>query len=177
MLRYRGSLGFTLIELMVVVALVAVVATIAMPQFSLLIQSNQVQSTSNELYGALMYTRGEAVARGVPVTITAPSADGWTQGLKITSGSETLRDYSDTGLNQQSVNATGTKVSITFGPLGIVTKANGAVCTQGNCESIILICSKGGTGAKGKKITIEQNGNISSPTDAAATAGVTGCKA
>jgi type IV fimbrial biogenesis protein FimT len=65
MLRQPATLrGFTLLELMVVVAIVAVLATLGMPSFTRLIQANTVSSTANILLADLRYTRSEAIRRG-----------------------------------------------------------------------------------------------------------------
>ena len=63
--------GFTLIELVVVVALIAVVAGFAIPNFSSLMDRNRVTSVTNSSLGMLNYARNEAIRRGEPVTVTA----------------------------------------------------------------------------------------------------------
>lgn len=53
--------GFTLIELVVTMAIVAILAALAGPSFSSLIQRNRVSSGANQLLGAMMLTRSEAI--------------------------------------------------------------------------------------------------------------------
>lgn len=67
--------GFTLIELMIVVALIAIIAMVAVPGFSSLIESNRHKSTTNNVIGILNYARSEAVRRGEPVAVQARSGD------------------------------------------------------------------------------------------------------
>ncbi|PAT40363.1 pilus assembly protein FimT [Vandammella animalimorsus] len=62
-LRYvnlKSMRGFTLIELMVVVALLAVLATWAMPSFRVMIANNKVASTASDLQNLLLFARSEA---------------------------------------------------------------------------------------------------------------------
>lgn len=73
-LTYRGD-GFTLIEMMVSLSILAVLATIAVPSFQNLIRDNRLTAETNNLVGHLQYARSEAIKRRMPVTACA-SADG-----------------------------------------------------------------------------------------------------
>lgn len=66
--------GFTLIELMVTVAVAAVLLSIAAPSFSRLIASNRITAQTNEFVGGLNLARAEAVRQGQGVSIRSDSA-------------------------------------------------------------------------------------------------------
>lgn len=69
--------GFTLVELLITLSIVAVLVTLAAPSVAGLVQSSNVSSAVNTFLGDLRYTRSEAVRRGMPVVIcrsTAPEA-------------------------------------------------------------------------------------------------------
>lgn len=63
--------GFTLIELMVAVALVGVLVTVGIPSFSELLANSRMTAFSNDLVTEIYVTRSEAVKRGAAVTICA----------------------------------------------------------------------------------------------------------
>ncbi len=74
--------GFTLIELMITLAVAAVLLVLAVPSFRETIAENRLTVANNELVGALNLARLEAVKRGVPVAACA-SADGATCTIDI----------------------------------------------------------------------------------------------
>lgn len=91
----RRPSGFTLIELMVVVILLVVMATIAIPSFQSFIQNNRVTSKTNELFSALNLARSEALKTQRPVAACASSdgssctggwGDGWIVGIDAAGG-------------------------------------------------------------------------------------------
>jgi len=55
--------GFTLIEAMIVVALLAILSAVAIPSFRSMMANNRVSSASAELQALLLYARAEAVYR------------------------------------------------------------------------------------------------------------------
>lgn len=66
--------GFTLIELIIVLVLVSIVAAIALPSFSQLIESNRQTAVTNSFLGMVNYARAEAVRRGESVEVTPQGA-------------------------------------------------------------------------------------------------------
>lgn len=86
----KGSEGFTAIELMVVISIIAVLAALAGPSFSGLIERWRVRSAVEELQSMLYYARAEAIKRGGNVTLE-PASGGWTDGWEVKNGSNTLQ--------------------------------------------------------------------------------------
>jgi len=63
--------GFTLIELMVTLTVLAVLATIAIPSLQDFLVRSQRQQVTSELVSAMSLARAEAVKRATPVTLAA----------------------------------------------------------------------------------------------------------
>jgi len=76
--QYRS--GFTLIELMVTIAIAAILLAVAIPSFITTIASNRLTANANELVTALNLARSEAVKRGQEVVVRKTLTnweDGW----------------------------------------------------------------------------------------------------
>lgn len=57
----RHQSGFSLIELMTTVAVLAIILAIAFPSFTSVVNNNRLSSEANALVGAIQYARSEAV--------------------------------------------------------------------------------------------------------------------
>ncbi|HRY14609.1 MAG TPA: GspH/FimT family pseudopilin [Candidatus Competibacteraceae bacterium] len=69
--------GFTLTELMITIAVAAIVLAIGVPSFQQVVRNNQATSQMNDLIGSLSLARSEAVKRGRRV-VMCKSNDGAT---------------------------------------------------------------------------------------------------
>jgi type IV fimbrial biogenesis protein FimT len=69
--------GFTLVELMVTIAVVAIMVAIAVPSFDTLMQRNRMATAANEIVSALQTARMEAVRRNRRAVL-CPTTDGRT---------------------------------------------------------------------------------------------------
>ena len=66
--------GFTLIELIVTVAVAAILLTVGIPSFQQMMRNNRAAAHMNEMISALNLARSEAAKRGVRVSL-CPSTD------------------------------------------------------------------------------------------------------
>lgn len=69
------NIGFTLVELMITLAVAAIVVTAGVPSFMSMIASNRVTAASNEMVTALNLAKSEAIRSGQN-TVLCKSADG-----------------------------------------------------------------------------------------------------
>ncbi len=80
--RRRPSPGFTMPELVVAMAITALLTAIAVPSFSGLTASQRAKTVSSELFESLLRTRSEAIVRNANVTI-APIGSAWVSGWQV----------------------------------------------------------------------------------------------
>lgn len=133
----KSALGFTLIELMVTIAVLAIVAAIAMPSMQGIVRSNRLSAASTELVTALQLARAEAVRRNARVTVCASidglacaATDKWARWIvmgrdNVSGTNDVIRDSTVQGDMQVSGPAGG----IRFRPSGLLdTPQVMAVC-------------------------------------------------
>lgn len=77
--------GFTLIELMIAIALLGIIAALAAPSMANFVIRQRVSSQANELMLSLAFARSEAIKRNVPIRLLprTNSAEGWQEGWCI----------------------------------------------------------------------------------------------
>ncbi|HEX5515242.1 MAG TPA: GspH/FimT family pseudopilin, partial [Gammaproteobacteria bacterium] len=61
--------GFTVVELMIAVAIFAIIVSIGVPSFQSLVANNRLTSVTNQLVGDLHYARSEALKLRQDVTL------------------------------------------------------------------------------------------------------------
>lgn len=132
--------GFTLVELLCALTVLAILALAAAPSFSSLISSQRVRGASLDLTSALVLARSEAVKRNATVTLAATGA-AWTAGWRVTAGAETVRSFGPYGgltITPSAAGAlalgndgrlTGAAMSFEVAPSGD-TSAASRVCVQ-----------------------------------------------
>lgn len=79
-LLQRKSDGFTLVELMIVIVILAILMAVGVPSFRELIASQRIRAAASALYDSLLLARSEAIKRNNTVTITVNAGDlanGW----------------------------------------------------------------------------------------------------
>jgi len=78
--EFSAHHGFTIIELMIAIAVIAIITSLALPSYRTLIEKRQVTSSAQQVAAFLSAAKIEAVKRNQDVRLTKGTSDGWCLG-------------------------------------------------------------------------------------------------
>ena len=116
-MKLSSNNGFTMLELIVVLAMVGILSVVAVPSFTQQIKQNRLTSTANQLHSIFKFARSEAAKREEKVDLDAKQGE-WIVKL----GSEILNVFKPShssvsiegGLDDIVVSATGSTSNNSF---------------------------------------------------------------
>jgi type IV fimbrial biogenesis protein FimT len=177
--------GFSLIELIVVMAIAAVLLGIGVPNLSQYIVSSRLSGASNEFFTALNVARSEAVRRGVQVTLMTNAAansrdwtSGWTMFVDsnrdgtLNAGEEVLRVGTALEAPMTMYGSTNFGTSVGFDSSGRLTSGGGSfvICNgtslvvAGLARSRAVLLNSAGRA----RMAVDSNGDLIPETDTGA---------
>ena len=120
--------GFTLIELMVTIAVLAILVAIALPNYQAFVLNSRMTAQANDFLTSLHLARSEAVKRNAAVTMSARVGN-WANGWRIAdAGGNVLREHPAL---EGASSLGGAMTTITFRPNGQAVTTTFNLCNPG----------------------------------------------
>jgi type IV fimbrial biogenesis protein FimT len=150
--------GFTLIELMITVAIMSILLTVGLPSFQSIIASSRLTAAANAMVSALQLARMEALKQHKPVAITKKNGD-WKNGWIVFV--DTNRNNSQGSDEPTIASFDAISPTVKIKPVSTYTNyldydESGRVNVGGN----FLFCSPADTPTEFRKVIIAATGRI-----------------
>lgn len=111
----RRPMGFTLIELITTVTVMAILAGIAVPSFSAFIANQRIRNVSFDLMAAITLARSQAVTRNESVSLRK-AGTAWDGGWTVSDG--TLTFHTQEAYKNLSITDSASSNAVTYGKDG-----------------------------------------------------------
>ena len=79
--RHRHRNGFSLIEMLIAIAVVGIILAIGVPSFKKMFDSNKLKGGSDALYFMFSLAKTESIKRNANIYLTVESGDSWCVGV------------------------------------------------------------------------------------------------
>lgn len=173
--QYFRQQAFTLIELVVVIAIAAILLTLAVPPYQDFIKRNGVESLQSRFAAAVVTARTEAASRNT-ITSLCASADGatcggvddWTKGWIVfvdatgtgtfVAGEEVLLSFQTSSTYKVRLQSE-TATSPSTGKLALISFTNQGF-THNSARAFATICEPKNDNKYAKGLTIERSGRV-----------------
>ena len=140
MLVAMKSAGFTLIELMITIVILAILLYVALPNFAVWMQNTQIRTAGEAILNGMQLARTEAIRRNVNVELRMDVSSGWT--ARVAGTGEVIQSRlagEGSATAMITVTPAGT-TTVTFNSFGSVgTNADGtAAVTEIKIDSVAI---------------------------------------
>lgn len=119
----KPAKGFTVIELLIGIAVLGVLASLSVPSMRNLVISQRVKTAASDLHVSLTLARSEAIKRNAAVLVEPVNTANWALGWSVKAGTETL----STQQAYPNVVFTGPAASVSYVGTGRVSGVTAAI--------------------------------------------------
>lgn len=147
--RRTTARGFTLVEALTVLAVIAVLATVAMPMLANVLAGQRLRAAGTDMMSSLLVARSEAIKRNAQVVVAPRNAGDWTSGWRVAA----------LATNEQvdRKEALGLRVDVSLAPARIVYERNGRLGVGGVAQ-LEFRDSESHPGVQARCVSIDPSG-------------------
>lgn len=156
----KSKCGFTLIEMLVTIAILAIVLAIGIPSFQAIMANAQIKTAAQGIHDGLQLARAEAIRLNSRVIFLKNTQSGWT--VKQESNNITLqsRPYKE-GSSSSTVSVTPSNATqITFNGLGRVVSNTDATSSITQFDIDVPTSVLPASSSKDLRVTVSSAGSI-----------------
>lgn len=125
-LSRNPQIGFTLVELLIAVAILGILASLALPEFKTWIANSRIRTATETIQSGLQLARGEAVRLNANVEFVLGPGAGWT--VRVAGGANIQVKPEAEGAGNMTITPTPAgATTVTFTSLGRAVNAGGAL--------------------------------------------------
>ena len=150
----KNNSGFTLIELMVTIAIIAILMAITVPNYITHRNNQQVSRAARQIYSALQDAKMVAIRNNVPINVMFTPGAGSAGTYQVfedvnlndavDAGEEMSNGQMPPGVTMQSAAFAGAANSTRFTRLGLATGENGTVTVTNGRRTLDVILNPAG---------------------------------
>lgn len=151
----KNDFGYTFIELVITIAIFAILSTVAVPNIITYRNNQQVNRGAREVYSALQSAKMSAIRNNTEINVLFTPGQGNAGTFQVfedvndndavDAGEEIASGHMPVGVTMQSATFAGTANATRFTRLGLTTGENGTVTvTNGNRIAQVVVNTVGG---------------------------------
>ena len=141
--------GFTLVELLTVLVMLAILAAIALPSLASAMAGQRLRAAGTDFMSSLLIARSEAIKRNAQVQVAPQDGTDWTTGWRVTAVAKAEQ------IDRK--NPLGHRVAVTLAPAVIVYERNGRLRGGGTIQTQFSD-GEGQAGVVARCVTIDPAG-------------------
>ncbi len=152
--------GFTLIELMVAIAILAMLLVAGVPSFSSFIQNRKIRTAASAVQDGLNVAKSEAVRRNTNISFALDAAGGWVVGCTTVVGTDCPASIQARPSGEGSVGIATTAANLTFNGYGRASSLAAGANATIDVSNPLGACEDAGGTMRCLRVVVTPGGQI-----------------